>query len=224
MAQDERQMSGVAELIARLRDEGVQSGKQEAERIIRDAEEKALTIVSDANTKAQETMSNAKEEIESARKAAKEALKVAIRDTSLEMEADLKSAFTAHVKHLVSMELQDKEFLRELILLIAGRSVEGVAEGKKVQVRVPPQWFTVDEKGAQLTAEGKERAKHCVLGISGDMLREGVELQPGEDHTFGITVRLKGEDVEIDLSENAISGFLLKYLLPRFRSIVEGME
>jgi V/A-type H+-transporting ATPase subunit E len=33
-----------------------------------------------------------------------------------------------------------------------------------------------------------------------------------------------GEDLEIDLSEDAISKLLLKHLLPRYRSILEGAE
>jgi V/A-type H+-transporting ATPase subunit E len=205
--------SGVKELIDRLRDEGVQAGKDEANRLVKTAEEKAVAKVAKARKEAQQITDKAKAEIEAERAAAKESLKVAIRDTSLELEADLKAAFAAHVKRLVSMELQDREFLREMILLIAGQATKDKIEGKDVAIKIPQDWFEIDEK----------RAKHFVLGISGDMLREGVELYPGEERVKGIKVQLKGQDMEIDLSEDAISRFLLKYLLPRFRSIIEGM-
>jgi V/A-type H+-transporting ATPase subunit E len=66
--------------------------------------------------------------------------------------------------------------------------------------------------------------RHLVLGISGDMLREGVDLKPSEDISGGIRIRLVGEDLEIDLSDQAISDLLLQNLLPRYRAIVTGAE
>jgi V/A-type H+-transporting ATPase subunit E len=224
MAQNEPQVSGVAELITRLRDEGVSAGRDEAKRLIKEAQERANTIVAEAKAKSDAILTEARADIEAERTASHEAIKVAIRDTGLELEADLKAGFAAHVKRLVSMEMQDREFLRQLVLLVASQAIKGNVEGKKIDVIIPPEWFEVDEKGARLTEKGKQRAKHFVLGLSGEMLREGVELQPGEDSTKGIKVKLVGEDVEIDMTENAISGFLLKYLLPRFRAIVEGVE
>jgi hypothetical protein len=35
---------------------------------------------------------------------------------------------------------------------------------------------------------------------------------------------MKGEDVEIDLSDNAITEILLKYLLPRYSAILRGVD
>ncbi len=45
------------------------------------------------------------------------------------------------------------------------------------------------------------------------MLREGLEIKPSDTDNAGIFIRMKGEDVEIDLSENTISEILLKHLL-----------
>jgi len=56
------------------------------------------------------------------------------------------------------------------------------------------------------------------------MLRDGVELSPSENLKRGIRIRLIGEDLELDLSDQAISELLLENLLPRYQAIVRGEE
>jgi len=66
--------------------------------------------------------------------------------------------------------------------------------------------------------------RRLVLGLSGEMLEQGVDLKPSEDIGGGIRIRLVGEDLEIDLSDTAISELLLQTMLPRYRAIVTGAE
>ena len=70
----------------------------------------------------------------------------------------------------------------------------------------------------------KEKLDPLVLELSGTVLRKGIEIKPSETVNAGILIRMKGEDIEIDLSDNAISEILLKYLLPRYRAILTGVE
>jgi V/A-type H+-transporting ATPase subunit E len=56
------------------------------------------------------------------------------------------------------------------------------------------------------------------------MLREGVEIIPSREVPGGVRVRVVGEDLEIDLTDGAVSKLLLKHLLPRYKSILEGFE
>jgi V/A-type H+-transporting ATPase subunit E len=150
---------------------------------------------------------------------------VAIRDTELKMEAELKADFAAHVRRLVSVEMSDREFLRQVILAIAGMAASDKAcEDQPVEILLPKDLFETDEKMTELTEKGKDRMRRLVLGISGDMLREGVDLKPSDDISGGIRLRLVGEDLEIDLSDQAISDLLLKNLLPRYVAIVSGAE
>ena len=225
MAETTKAASGVQELISRLRDEGVKAGREKSDQILQDAREQASSIVAQAEAEAEEILSKARSEIEREKAAALESVRVAIRDTELKMEAEVKADFSAHVKRLVSVELSDKKFLRQLILGIAGMAAGDKArEDKPVEVLLPKDLFETDEKRTRLTEKGKERMRHLVLGISGDMLREGIELTPSEDISGGIRIRLLGEDLEIDLSDRAISDLLLKNLLPRYRAIVTGAE
>lgn len=224
MADQHKMSSGVQELIDRLRDDGVRAGRDQAQRMMSDAQEKAAHMIAAATKDAEEIMTKARAEIEAERAAAKESLKTAIRDTELMLEAELKTGFSAHVKRLVSMELKEREFLRTLIMAVAGRVCKEIPEGARAEVLLPPDVFEKDEKGVRLTEQGKGQMHHLVLGIAGDMLREGLVVRRLDDGQVGLKIRLVGEDVEIDLTDNAIADVLLKFLLPRYRAIVAGVE
>ena len=75
-------------------------------------------------------------QIEVEKNAAKESLKMAIRDTELMLESKLKARFADHVKHLISSELEDKEFLKQLILKVAGSSCSNIPEDKDLDLVV----------------------------------------------------------------------------------------
>jgi len=223
---EQRQVSsGVMELIARLRDDGVKAGRKKADQVLQEALEKAARIVAEAEAEAEEILTRAKVQIERDRQAGMGSLRMAIRDTELKMEAGLKADFAAHVRRLVSIEMGDREFIRKCILAVSGMATgHMVCEGQPVEVLLPKDLFETDELGSRLTPEGKEQMHHLVLGISADMLREGVELKPSDTLKRGIRIRLTGEDLEIDLSDQALSDLLLQNLLPRYQAIVRGEE
>ncbi len=225
MEEQRRVSSGVRELIARLRDDGVEAGRKKADQVLHEAHEEAARIVAEAEAEAAKILDQAQVQIERDRQACMGSLRNAIRDTELKMEAELKADFAAHVRRLVSIEMSDKEFIRQCILAVSGMATgHMVCEGQPVTVLLPKDLFETDESGSHLTPEGKERMHHLVLGISADMLREGVELKPSETLKRGIRVRLAGEDLEIDLSDQALSELLLQNLLPRYQAIVRGEE
>ena len=68
--------SGVQALISRLRDEGVQAGQAEAERILAQAREQAARLVAEAEAQAQELLERAARQNATDREAAIEALKL----------------------------------------------------------------------------------------------------------------------------------------------------
>lgn len=217
--------SGVQKLISRLRDDGVKAGREKAEQVLREARQEAARIVAEAKAKADEILTRAQLQIERDKNACMGSLRTAIRDTELKMEAELKADFAAHVRRLVSIEMGDREFVKQCILAVSGMATgHMVCEGQPVEVLLPKDLFETDESGTRLTPEGKDRMHHLVLGISGDMLREGVELKPSEKLKRGIRVRLVGEDLEIDLSDQAMGELLLENLLPRYQAIVRGEE
>ena len=81
-----------------------------------------------------------------------------------------------------------------------------------------------DLDAAEPSEPEKKQFGRLMLGISRDMLREGVELKPSGGNQAGIRIRLKGKDLEIDLRDRVLSDLLLGCLTPRYRAIAEGME
>jgi len=219
-----KSQAGVQELIGRLRDEGFRAGEQEADQLLQEAKRKAELIVADAKEEAHRMRSDARAEIEAEQAAAREAIRLAFRDTELKIESELKTAFAEQVRRLVTMELKDKEFLRQLILVVCGRVAPTIQPDQRVEVLLANELFMSDGKETRLTEQGKERLGHFILGISSEMLREGVQLKPSRNSESGMTLKLIGQDLEIDLSAKALSEMLLKYLIPRYRAIVEGVE
>ena len=60
------------------------------------------------------------------------------------------------------------------------------------------------------------------LVLGGGMLRDGMHFGVSEDGEAGIRVRLVEEDMQIDVTESAISQLLLRHMLPRFRALLRG--
>lgn len=221
MAEEAVQKSaGVQDLISRIRDEGVESGKQEAGRLVSKAQLQATRLVEDARTEVEELRKKAHAEIANEKNASLAALKLAARDTSLQLEADIVSAFEGYVKRLVSPALRDPELIQALVLVLAGHAVEKFVKDQEIRVFVSDVLF----KEAGESSELDERAKQAVLGITGEILREGIELIPSSEVEGGARVRLVGENLEVDLTQETVHKVLMKHLLPRFRAILEGAE
>lgn len=219
---DTKETSGVQELIDKIKNQGVNEGKKQAEQILKEAHDKASRILTQAKDEADKLLSETRHTLEVERKSSHEAIKTAFRDTEIALRSKVREAFSAHLKRLVSLQLEDKNFIKELVLAIASVKTPEIAQASQVEVLLPSQIFGTDEKGTHLSQDGKKRMQHLVLGITDGMLREGIELKSSTDIKGGIKVRLTGKDIELDLTDEAFADLLLKYLLPRYREIVSG--
>ncbi len=214
MAESSKVSSGVQSLIDRIRDEGVQAAQKEADRILQEAGKQAADMVAEARTEAEGLRSQARAEVETERAAAQEALQLASRDTMLAFRAELTKRFTEAVKGLVGIELKDREFLRQMLLAIAGRSVPDKAANRSLDVLLSKELFPENEGERQ-------SLRSFILALAHEMVQSGIELKPSGDNKPGIRIRLAGQDLEIDMTDEAISALLLKHLLPRFRAICD---
>jgi V/A-type H+-transporting ATPase subunit E len=222
---DTKEMSfGVQELIDKLRDQGITEGQREAEQIIDEAHSKASELLLQAQKDIDALLAEARQKIETEQKASHEAIRTAFRDSEIALRSKLRDAFSSHLKRLVSLELKDKDFINQLILAIATIKGSQIDPSASIEILLPAKLFEMDADNLRLNKEGKEQLRHLVLGINNEMLREGIELLPSSDIKGGIKVRLVGEDMEIDLTDETISNLLLKYLLPRYREIISGQD
>ncbi|MEI6269312.1 MAG: hypothetical protein WCP01_10560 [Methylococcaceae bacterium] len=211
--------SGVQNLVDRIRDQGILAANEKANKILRDAEAKSAKMLADAKLEVEKLRETARLEIEADHAAALEALKLSARDAMLQLKAKVSSEFEVFVQRLVTSATRDEEFIKTIVLVLAGHVKEELIGDKEIQILI-----------SELILTGKpneklgERGKQTILSLSSEMLREGVELIPSSDIQGGANVRLVKDKLEIDLSDKAIASLLYQRIMPRFQAILEGYE
>jgi V/A-type H+-transporting ATPase subunit E len=211
--------AGVQNLVDRIRDQGVLAATEKANKILRDAEAKSAKLLADARREVEQLRENARVEIESNHAAALEALKLSARDTVLQLEAKVASAFEVFVQRLVTSATRDEKFIKSIVLVLADHAQKELIGDKEIQILISESILT-----GQPNEKLEERAKQTILGLSSEMLREGVELIPSSEIEGGASVRLIKDKLEIDLSDKAIAKLLYQRILPRFKALLEGSE
>ena len=61
-----------------------------------------------------------------------------------------------------------------------------------------------------------------VLGLTGEMLREGVTVSVSDEVEVGLIVRVADEGLEVRLDDRALKELLCQNLLPRFRALLDS--
>jgi V/A-type H+-transporting ATPase subunit E len=211
--------SSVQALIDRIRDQGVQSANLEAARILAEAEAKASQLLADAQKQVEQLRAKATADIEAEQAAAQEALKLSARDTVTRLKNLVSTAFETFVRRLVTTATQDRELMKNLVLVLAGHSADEFIKDKQIQILLSDALLT-----GQSDPKLRELGKQTILSLSSDMLREGVELIPSSSVEGGAKVRLVGEQLEIDLTDKAITKLLAGQLLPRFHALLTAAE
>ena len=220
MNSETERSSGVQELIDRLRDEGVAKGQEEADGLVTEARKKAMDILDDAQTAAEKIIGGAQSEADRICSSGEEALRLAARDAVLKLQEAIGEDFMRKVRKLVSHTMGDQEFLKRLILEIA-RKAAPEQEAGTIEVLLPDNVVTLEElrQNPEQAVEGT--LSHFVLGLAGDVIREGLSFGVSAGDVPGVRIRLVDEDVEIELTDETISALLMDHLVPRFRAIIE---
>ena len=216
--------SGVEALIERLRDEGVNSGLQQADVLITQARHESEQILADAKREAEGILRQARSEAEMVRNAGEEALRTAMRDTVLKMKGHLSTRFSDEVRRLVAADMAQEAFLEQLILEVAGRVRRDVGLDKvdKIEILLPEDVVGLEELRRHPEKLRAGSLSHFVLSVANGLLRDGVELRSSDRLEGGIRIILQGGEIQVDLTPDKVAEVLLEHLHPRFRAILEG--
>ena len=216
--------SGVEALIIRLRDEGVAKGREEAERIESEAHRRAGEILREAEEEAKRLVTAAQREVDSLRTAGEDALKLAMRDTVLQLRALLTREVNESVRRLITTELKREELLERLILEVArrGRDEAGIEPGDAMEIVLPQELVGIEELRRNPLELKEGSLSHFVLAVASEALEEGVTFAVADDESAGIRIRLKEKSLEIDLTDERVAALIIAHLQPRFRAILEG--
>jgi V/A-type H+/Na+-transporting ATPase subunit E len=210
---------GVDQLISRLRDDGVKAGEEQSRRIINEAESRAARIVQEATKEAEAIRTKAIEESKALEQLSQGALRLAGRDAMLELRNKVRSAFEQYVRSLVIQSTADPEFIRSLILILAGEAVEKHIRNKEVHVYLSKAILNNDS-----SPEMRQTSSHFLKALASELLRKGITLVQSDDVRGGARIRLVRDEVEIDLSDQAVTELLIRHLSPRIREIMSRGE
>ncbi|MGI9282768.1 MAG: ATPase [Endozoicomonas sp.] len=212
---------GVQELIEKLRNQGVQDGRDQAAQIVNEAEANASELIREAQAKADAIVSKAREEADFISKAGQEALQLAERNAVLELKDYLLEKFSGQISALVSGSLEKDEVLKQMILEVAGEN--NLHGEKNLEVVLPRKVIGVDElrENPDLVKQGP--LLDFVTAQAAEMLQEGVTFSVGHTDQSGIKFRLHDKEIEVELSDETVTAVLLRHLQPRFRALLEGI-
>jgi V/A-type H+-transporting ATPase subunit E len=222
-SQDSKVAFGVEALIERLRNEGISSGRTEAEKIVKNARAEAQTVLSKAKEEADQIVSRARTEAEKLEKAGRQALEVAARDTTLDLKNRLSERAAHELQRLVGEELQRQEILEKLILEVAGQAREKAIGNGAVEILLPEKLVSLDDIAKDPAHLQSEPLGRFAELVARNMLRQGVTLTSSANVKAGIKVRLTEKGIDLELGDKAIADLLLQHLQPRFRALLEGI-
>jgi V/A-type H+/Na+-transporting ATPase subunit E len=211
--------AGVELLITRLRDEGIAHGRSQAQALVTAAQRQAADIVAAAKREAEAAAVKANEEAGKLKAVGEDAIRLAMRDTMLSLEADLTNRFQNMLQGLIRGVLEDPAFLKRLILEVAGKAAPSA---ERAELLIPAEVVSLEDLQRKPEEAKPGTLTHFVLSLGGGMLREGFSFGVTDGIKAGIRVKLVDENVQIDLTESAVSRFLLRHMLPRFRALLRG--
>lgn len=198
--------AGVDALVDRLHRDGVEAGRQEAQRLIDTAHAQAEALLQAARAERDGLLAAVEAEVQALRHAGEAALRLALRDTLLNLRKALAILLVDRLGARVRGELAKPELMAELTLW-AARRMTGQA-GLSVR----------------LGGDGDMSATLAAVAdlLSRDLVEASPVLEIGGVRP-GVTLRREGDSMAIELSDETLSAFLFTQLQPRFREIFEGV-
>lgn len=130
----------IESFITKLKSEGVEQGKQQAELLRDEAKQESDRILNDAKTQAEKILSDANAEAESVLARGRTELELAARDATLKLLESLEKAMAAVLASQVESQLSDSEFLKGMIRSILERFVDADIDSyAPVKINVAPE-------------------------------------------------------------------------------------
>ena len=199
--------------VAKLQQEGVQAGKDAAEKLQTEAQAQAENIIADAEAKAKQIIANAEGEGESILARSKTELQLAARDTVAQLRQTLTDSLNAIIAEGTKSTLSDLDFLgktlHQIVLLYAKANLERKLH---VEINVPSE-IQDDLKTWALNELGKE----AMAELRPSMDLRGRLRQVG----FEYTVQEQGT---VEVTQDSVVETLANLITPALREILKKAE
>ncbi|MBN2414964.1 hypothetical protein JXO52_03940 [bacterium] len=189
-------------LIEKLRKEGVEAARKEADAVLEKARREAAAIKTAAEKEAEAIKEAAGREADRFRENSERAIQQAGRDAELKLKEQLFILFDRVFKREVG-EALEKDFLQEIIR------------------KVIEQWSADGDFQITLSKKDTEGMEKALLaGLKKD-LKKGIDIDAGATIGKGFHIGLKGRDLYYDFSDESIAALLKSFLNKRLNDILE---
>ena len=211
---------GIQELIDQIREKGVNAGREESSRLVTDAEHRAEWIINQAEEQAAQILTKAEKEADFVRSSGEESLELAFRDIKMKLRDELSQQFARQLGKLIVKELQDPETLKQLLISAAGKSR---LPDEEATIRLPKEAAGLQKLREDPSLLEGGPLVEMVSDVARELFTKGVEVGADGKIKAGMRISLRGDEVNVDLTEQALADLILAHLQPRFRAILEGV-
>jgi hypothetical protein len=194
-----------------LRADGVEAGREVAEKIRREAEQQAEQTIRDAEAKASEILEVAEGQRQATLQRTRTDLELAARDTVARLRDALGQAVNRFLARAAAASLDDKDFLEELIREVATAYAKSDAIGDQIIE------FNVPEPMRRRIADWAIAAFHH----KGDEQKLTVELH-GALASAGFEYKLAGGTVEV--TPDSVVQVLSRIVTPQLQELLASSQ
>ncbi|MFH1797983.1 MAG: hypothetical protein ABH844_01375 [Candidatus Omnitrophota bacterium] len=191
-------------IISRIKEEGVDVARKEADELVLQAQKKSKTIVEKAVKEKEEILKNAKSEAEKMKANSEAALKQASRDVLLSLKENVVGLFNQILKQEVRQQLS-ADVIKEMILQLAGKF--------EIEKQSPIEIL--------LNEKDKKVLEQALLSKVKKKLEEEIILKSADNIDKGFRVGKKGEHTYYDFTDEAIAEKVSVFLNPSIREILK---
>ncbi|MGD2071293.1 MAG: hypothetical protein PVI57_21670 [Gemmatimonadota bacterium] len=187
--------------VARLHDEGVEAGRKEAERLVRDARREAEDVLGHARAEAERIIADAEARADRDVRRGRAELELAARDTVLDLTGSLARGLGEILGRAVEQELREPDVVRELLREVVRAYASADADGARtVHARVP-EGMKEDVERWAFGELAREMDGAGPIGLSATLEEAGFE--------YRVT------DGTVEVSVDAAVELLMRFLTPR---------
>ncbi len=209
-------VQNIETFIDRLRADGVEAGREAAEKIRAEAEQRAAEIVRDAEQRAAKIVADAESETERTRDRARADLELAARDTVVRLQQTLSAALHEVIRVAAREKLSDIEFVGMLIRDIVMQYVQSDLKPATIDVNVSELMRRQLAEWAIQTLHKDVDSDHSRIELHGTLADAGFEYRVGDG-----TVEITADSVVNILSE--MVGAELRQILARALADVDSL-
>ena len=184
--------------VEKIRTEGVEAGKAQADQLLGEAKQQAEEIIAQAGQEKDNILAQAKRDADNMLARAKDELRLAARDTVMRLRDALNLALKQVLGHGVESNLEDTEFIGQLLHEIISQFAQADLEGERTfEINVRPEMrdklinWALAELGRESIGQ-----KHVSTDLKGTLRQAGFEY-----NATGATVEVTVESVVERLSE-----------------------